>query len=97
LGFRVWDFGFTALASLEFGNWDLELGIWDLPPQLFGIWVLGFGACCLRQRPRPKIIQENQATAILLRKLALNAREIRERSKLKSSAQWPKEIVLMTR
>ena len=25
----------------------------------FGIWVLGFGACCVRQRPWPKIIEKD--------------------------------------
>src|SRR5206468_5152271 len=33
--------------------------IWELGfDPLFGIWFLGFGVCCLRQRPWPKILQE---------------------------------------
>ena len=75
-----------------------------------GIWVLGFGIYCLkqfgiwnllplrqRQCPRPKIIQEDQPTAVLLCTLAFHEREIGQWAELKSCAQWAEEIVLVAR
>src|SRR5207253_7421112 len=53
-------------------TWDLALGIWDLPR---------------RQRPWPKIIHQDQATAIFSSAVALHPAEICERAKLESVAQ----------
>src|SRR2546429_374981 len=50
-----------------------------------------------RQRPRPKIIQQNQTATILSCAIPAYAREIRKRPELKSGTQRAKEIVLMTR
>ena len=72
---------------------DITWFTWDLEPTASAV----FWDLMLRQRPRPKIIQEDQPAAILLCTLAFHKREIRQRSELKSCAQWAEEIVLVAR
>ncbi len=64
---------------------------------LLGICVLGFGISWRRQCPWPKIIHQDQATAILSNAVALHPAEVCEQAKLESVAQRHEEIVLVTR
>jgi len=75
---------FRAVFHLGFGS-------------LFVIWVFGIWDLFRRQCPWPKIIHQDQATAILSSAVALHPAEVCERAKLESVAQRHEEIVLVTR
>src|SRR2546430_14726330 len=87
-------FGKEKRSVLQVPRFGIIFHFWNWGfASLSGIWCLGFGIYYCRQRPWPKIIHQDQATAIRSSAVALHPAGICERAKLESAAQAHEEIV----